>query len=319
MIDLNRDNASEYLESLGHGGGWRVTALGGGVSNTVLLAERAEQRWVLKQSLGKLRVEADWFADRERIHRESSSMRALAPLLPAGTIPVIVFEDRDRCIYAMDAAPPDARDWKSLLLGGEISESAATGVGRILAGIIKATWDGGVWETDFGDQTCFDQLRLDPYYRFTASRHPDLAPKFDAAIRAARRKLALVHGDFSPKNLLVLGSMVTLIDFEVIHFGDPAFDAAFLLNHLLLKSAHRPRWRDRLIAAARAFWAEVEPFAGGDAAVLHLGCLHLARVDGKSPVEYLTEETRARVREQARQWLEAPPPSIETLLTHAYH
>lgn len=319
MIELNSDNASAYLADLGHGSGWNVTGLGGGVSNTVLLAERAGKRWVLKQSLGKLRVEEDWFADRERIHRESAAMRALGPKLPTGAIPVVMFEDRDHCIYAMEAAPPDARDWKSALLAGEISSDTAAQVGGILAQMIETTQHNEAWRADFGDQTCFDQLRLDPYYRFTSSRHADLAPRFDAAIAAARRPIAMVHGDFSPKNLLVHAGRVTLIDFEVIHYGDPAFDAGFLLNHLLLKAAHRPQWRKRLIAAALAFWAEVRSMVEEAAAILHLGCLHLARVDGKSPAEYLTAEGRVKVREQARQWLGTPPSSIESLLTHAYH
>jgi 5-methylthioribose kinase len=321
LIELNGDNASEYLQSRGHEGPWRVKALGGGVSNTVLLAESGIHRWVVKQSLGKLRVDEDWFADRSRIHRECSAMRELAPLLPEGVIPQVVFEDRDNYLYVMSAAASDARDWKSLLLAGTISTPIAESAGRILARIREVSRDGGQWARRFGDQTCFDQLRLDPYYRFAAARHPDLAGGFDAAIAAARRPIALVHGDFSPKNLLVRQRQVLLIDFEVIHFGDPAFDAAFLLNHLLLKCAHRPEFRLDFLRAAHGFWNEASAGAPPDfesSTILHLGCLHLARVDGKSRAEYLNEEVRVKVRAQAGRWIVSPPHSLCDLLNDAY-
>src|SRR6185436_18208555 len=125
---------------------------------------------------------------------------------------------------------------------------------------------GERWRAEFGDQHCFDQLRLDPYYRFTASRHPDLRDAFEEAIALARRPLAMVHGDFSPKNLLVGNDgSVLLIDFEVVHYGDPAFDAAFLLNHLLLKQA-----RTLGLTVAN----ELREFETA-AVIRHLGCLHL--------------------------------------------
>lgn len=308
-----------YLAARGLGGDWTVTPLGGGVSNSVFLAEGGGRRWVLKQSLEKLRVEEDWFAVRERIHRECAALRALEPVLPPGSVPSVVFEDRPSCIYAMEAAPASACDWKALLLSGDVRPAVASTTGKMLAAMAAVSRAGGSWREDFGSQTCFDQLRLDPYYRFTAARHPDLAAAFDAAIAAARRPLALVHGDFSPKNLLVWDGSVTLIDLEVVHFGDPAFDAAFLLNHLLLKAAHRPGWRESYLEAARAFWTEVRNSVEEPATILHLGCLHLARVDGKSPAEYLDTETRVRVREAARNWIMRRPASIELLLTHAYH
>ena len=85
-----------------------------------------------------------------------------------------------------------------------------------------------------------------------------------------------------------------MIDWEIVHRGDPAFDVAFLLNHLLLKTIHRPASRNDYEACGAAF---LDAY-GQDldlAYVLGLvGCLMLARVDGKSPAEYLTEPSAGR-------------------------
>jgi len=320
LLELTIENASEYLSPRPEActaGPWRISALGGGVSNTVLLAEGVGRKWVLKQSLGKLRVKEDWFADRDRIHRECSAMVMLKPLLPGGSVPAVIFHDMENCIYAMEAVD-GARDWKSLLLGGSIDPEAASEAGRILAAQMRASWQSPEWEEKFGDQGCFDQLRLDPYYRFTAARHPDLAEAFESCIASCRRaRQSLVHGDFSPKNLLVRGSQMTLIDFEVIHYGDPAFDVAFLLNHLLLKSVHRPECGRRYAGCGSAFWKELESGYPGDARELlqstmkHLGCLFLARVDGKSPAEYLTASGREQVRRLAREMILEPASEVE--------
>lgn len=322
MFELTPENAPAYLESRPEfrGANCRITPLGGGVSNTVLLVESRERRFVLKQALPKLRVQEDWFADRTRILRECAAMRLLAPYLPPGAVPEILFEDPDNCLFAMSAAPAEARTWKAMLLEGNTAPEIAERVAAILAAMIRASWASAEWDHRFGDQTAFDQLRLDPYYRFTASRHPDLAAHFAARIEQARRRLALVHGDFSPKNFLVAGDGVMAIDFEVIHFGDPSFDAAFLLNHLVLKSFYRPQWAPEyarlggrffeLVAAALPAGAE-----GFEADTCrHLGCLLLARIDGKSQAEYIREEAlRARIRNFARRIIVEPPLSVASV------
>lgn len=322
MFELTPENAAVYLRRrLGPPEGeWRITPLGGGVSNTVLLVEGGERRFVLKQALAKLRVQEDWFADRRRILRECAAMRLLAPYLPAGAVPEILLEDPDNCLFAMSAAPPGAPTWKALLLAGETAGAIAELVAAILAAMIRVSWGSAEWERLFGDQTAFDQLRLDPYYRFTASRHPDLAPHFAARIGQARRRLALVHGDFSPKNFLVSGGAVMAIDFEVIHYGDPSFDAAFLLNHLVLKSFYRPQWAPEYARLGRRFFdlisAALPPGAEGFEAdtCRHLGCLLLARIDGKSPAEYIQDEPlRERIRGFARRIIVEPPPTVASV------
>jgi 5-methylthioribose kinase len=326
LFDLQADNATKYLSSRGIGPiDARVTELGGGVSNIVLLVESGDRRLVLKQALGKLRVQDDWFSDRERIFRESAAMRWLAPHLPAGGVPEILFEDRENCLFAMSAAPDGVPTWKSLLLQGELDLRVAESIARMLATIVSKSWRDAESERVFGDQTVFDQLRLDPYYRTTAGRHPDLAPHFDRLMRESRdRRVSLVHGDWSPKNFLVSAGQVMAIDFEVIHFGDPAFDSAFLLNHLLLKSFYRPQDSADFARLAVRFW---ETYRAGlppecewmeRATVAHLGCLLLARIDGKSPAEYISApELRERIRGFARNLILAPSVRVADVFEDA--
>ncbi len=313
MIELTEQNAAQYL-----GRESTVTALGGGVSNTVLLAENYDERVVIKQSLSKLRVEEDWFSDRRRIFREAEALRTLGDILTEGSVPRVIDEDRENYIIVMSAAPAGARTWKSLLFEGVAREQTARAIAQILGAMISRTWKSAQLEAVFGDQTVFDQLRIDPYYCTTACRHPGLAPHFDALIEVSSvRRVSLVHGDFSPKNFLVDGDRLTMIDCEVIHFGDPSFDAAFLLNHLLLKSYRLPQWRDRFRSLALQFWQALVPFLPREcgwfeaATIQHLGCLLLARIDGKSPVEYLKEEgLKETIRDAARRLIVRPPETV---------
>lgn len=316
-IELNPANAAEYLVARGVPRPRDVRELGGGVSNTVLLADLGGLRIVLKQSLHKLRVEQDWFSDPNRIFRESAALIRLAEFLRPGSLPEVFFEDHDNHAFAMSAAPPEAETWKAHLLRGEISTAIASTIGRMLAAIWRASVRGGAWEDEFGDQTIFRELRLDPYYNATALRHPDLAGRIDSLMReSAARRVALVHGDWSPKNFLVAGDSVMAIDFEVVHFGDPSFDTAFLINHLALKSFLQPAHKAAYQSAAFCFFdaarqgledtAWLEP-----ATLAHLGALMLARVDGKSPAEYLDSGLQSRVRAVARDLILHPPATIK--------
>lgn len=316
MIELDGAGAHTYLAArLGVAAETlRVTSLGGGVSNHVLLAEAPGLRAVVKQSLGRLRVAEEWLSRRDRIHRECAALRAMRPVLPAGAVPEVLFEDRENFVFAMEAAPADAQPWKTALLAGEVREELAVTAGRLLGAWMSESARRPGWCGEFGDLTVFGELRVDPYYRFTADRHPEFRGRFAALIQeCAGRRVSLVHGDYSPKNLLVAGGGLMVIDWEVAHWGDPAFDAAFLTNHLVLKSFAVPAAAAALACAAEAFWRELRSAAGPGfewlegAAMRHLGCLLLARVDGKSPAEYLRAESlKERVREAARDLILRP-------------
>lgn len=285
--------------------------LGGGVSNVVTLVEARGLRAVVKQSLGKLRVEEEWRSDRDRIFREAAAMRFLAGKIRGGRVPDVIAEDHENFAIAMEAAPAAAEMWKTRLFGGDFDERPARAAGEMLASMISRTWRDEEAERLFGDTRVFEQLRVDPYYRFTAERRPEAAEYIERLIAcSAARRVSLTHGDWSPKNLLVGAGETWAIDWEVIHFGDPSFDAGFLMNHLLLKSIAMPQWRREFGHLADLF---VESLGGGwivEAALEHLPALLLARVDGKSPAEYLDETGRERGRALALDLMRHPAGSI---------
>ena len=243
----------------------------------------------------------------------------MATALPESALPRVVFEDRDSFIFVMTAAPAESVNWKDALLAGDVETAVAQQVGTLLGVMHRRSTvaDGAIPGdlAEFADQRGFVQLRIDPYHRATAAVHPCLAEAIEAAAQAMLDDpQCLVHGDYSPKNVMVVSGdgppRVTLLDFEVVHLGNPVFDLAFMLNHLSLKAIRTPQWAPRYGAAARAFWSGyLDETATGPAhatsletaVVLQIAALLLARVDGKSPVEYLDQDRqKARVREISR-------------------
>jgi hypothetical protein len=328
-MEISAENAGEWLSRNGiPAAAGNFTELGGGVSNNVILAEiprfaeAPPLRLIIKQSLGRLRVESEWLSDRERIFREAAAMRWLDGRVRGGRIPRVRLEDRGEFAIAMESAPEGAEMWKARLFRGDLDSDTARAAGTLLGSIVSASWNNADARSAFGDQTVFDQLRIDPYYRFTARRHPERAGYFhDLIDRSSHRRVCIVHGDWSPKNLLVAASELWAIDWEVIHFGDPSFDAGFLLNHLLLKSIAMPEHSEGFAALARTFYdalsAELPRGAQWipEAALEHVPALLLARVDGKSPAEYLNAEMAERARNIAVSLMRDSAGSPEKLFT----
>jgi tRNA A-37 threonylcarbamoyl transferase component Bud32 len=300
---LTADTCAGYLRDRGVvSADASVIELGGGVSNVVLLAESAQGRFVVKQALPKLRVADDWRAKQERTVTEAAALRLAARLAP-GSVPNVVDSDPDRCVLVIEAAPPSWTDWKQQLLARRVDVDVARALGNVLGHWHHATAAQPELAASCDDPEAFEQLRVDPYLRTVQARHPDFAALVQPAIdHLVGSRTCLVHGDFSPKNVLVGDGSVWVVDFEVAHVGAPEFDVAFMLCHLVLKAihvpSHEPDYRDCAAAFLAAYAdAAMDVAVGHDAQVARqLGCLLLARVDGKSPAEYLTKT------EQARAW-----------------
>ena len=292
-----------------------LTPLTGGVSSDIFRAELPGGPVCIKRALGKLRVAADWRAPVERNHWEVEWMRVAGGIVP-DAVPAILGEDREAGCFAMAYfAPNEYPVWKTLLAGGAIDVAVAASVGDVLGRIHAGTARRADIAAKFPTDEIFYAIRLEPYLAATALAHPDLASRLDALLALTRStRHVLVHGDFSPKNLLIGPHGPVILDAECAWFGDPAFDLAFVLNHLLLKAAWRPPWRQRYAEAFRALaqaylarvgWEPPDDVEARTAALLP--ALMLARIDGKSPVEYLTTDAqKAAVRDFARRWLSLP-------------
>jgi aminoglycoside phosphotransferase (APT) family kinase protein len=163
---------------------------------------------------------------------------------------------------------------------------------------------------------------LEPYFAFTADRVPAARSFLDCLLTDTRsHPLTLVHGDFSPKNVLVHEGRLVLLDHEVIHWGDPSFDLGFGLTHLLSKANHVAAVRTEFASAAVHFWdaysaqlGDVPWAAPLEARAVRsaLGCL-LARVEGRSPLEYLDDAARGRQRRASLAMMADPPPTVAAL------
>ena len=298
----------------------RLTPLTGGVSSDISLVEADGRRFCLKRALPRLKVAALWEAPVERNASEAAYMRAVARWLPQA-VPRVLGEDAKAGWFAMDyLAPEDHPLWKTQLLAGIIEPDFAAAVGRDLAIIhARSAADPGVPAAFANDET-FEAIRIEPYLRVTGRVHPELASRFEElAHMTLMTKCALVHGDISPKNVLRGRAGPVFLDAECAWFGDPAFDLAFCLNHLLLKGAREGADRTHYSAAFSALadaylagvdWESATEIEARAAALLP--ALFLARVDGKSPVEYLTRESeRAAVRRCAAPLIHNPPPRVK--------
>ena len=326
ILDIEKPGeAIQYLRSrgaIGAGEHPRVQVLAGGVSSrTVLVGRDGARSMVLKQSLPKLRVAVDWFSSPERIHREALALRWFPQLGPAGAFTEFYFEDSREHLIAMEAVPQPHSNWKTMLLAGDLQLAHFRRFGELLAALHR---NSAARATElrplFQEKTFFETLRVEPYYRYTAQQ-PDaraVAGFFQLLIdETLATNVAIVHGDFSPKNVLLHQDRMVLLDHEVAHFGDPAFDIGFAMAHFLSKAHHLPQLRTAFLDAAKEFWKSYNfaPYQEFEArCVRHsLACV-LARVWGRSPLEYLGPEARTRQAAAVLAIMRNSPSEIPTLI-----
>jgi aminoglycoside phosphotransferase (APT) family kinase protein len=312
----------EFLERAGlvpPGSVPQFQPLGGGVSSHIWLVRAGASEYCVKRALGRLRVAAEWRADESRNLTEVRWLTQVGRL-NADLVPRVLASDASLAAFAMEFLPPDRFElWKAQLARGCVIPETAAAVGRHLASIHSAFAKSPAAAAEFDTGASFHALRIEPYLLATARAHPDLSPVLEAlAERTAHTTRTVVHGDISPKNILIGLQGPVFLDAECAWFGDPAFDLSFCLNHLLLKTRWVPSAERELLESFDALTAAyLRGVDWEDAGALEqraarlLPALLLARVDGKSPVEYLTDEvSKNTVRRAARAMLLKPTDKL---------
>jgi streptomycin 6-kinase len=311
--------ALERMGLLVPGEAARFIPLSGGVSSDIWKVEIGARSLCVKRALGKLKVAQDWRAPLERSRYEHAWMTVARAIAPDAAPQALGYDEAAGLIALVWYEPAQYRLWKTELRDGRVDHVIAEAVGSRLAAIHAGTAGRSDIAAAFPTDAIFHAIRLEPYLAATARVHTDLAVPLQALIeRTASTRLALVHGDVSPKNILVGPSGPMLLDAECAWYGDPAFDVAFCLNHLLLKCVWRRSSTADFIVSfrrlAESYLAQVtwEPRAAIEPRIATLlAGLLLARVDGKSPVEYIVAESDKNVvRHTARRFIATPPASL---------
>ena len=290
-----------------------VETLTGGVSSSVLRADVGSRGFVIKQALPELRVKREWHSDPHRSRVECRAAKYLAAILP-GRVPAVISEKGSANLFVMEAAPRGSATWKAEMLSGRFDESIAGEAGTILATIHESSLGNAPLAAEFENKTFFRELRVDPYIREVGRQMPALTALAEAwARRLEQGGSTFVHADFSPKNILITPDrVVLLIDHEVAHWGDPSFDLAFFMTHLLAKSLRSQEALtslkvslERYQQAAPRSWALVE------GAGQLVGLMMMARVRGKSPLEYLSERESRILNDAAMLFALTPPITLD--------
>lgn len=301
----------------------RWNPLTGGVSSDIWHVELPGRSVCVKRALAELKVAAEWRAPVDRNAYEWAWMQFAAKHCP-DNVPAPLAQDAGAGLFAMSFLEPRQHPvWKQQLMTGVIVPATAVAVGEVLGKLHAASARDATLPAAFDTIANFHALRLEPYLLATAERHPHLSKRMaHLAVTTAGTHHALVHGDVSPKNILVGPKGPVLLDAECAWFGDPAFDLAFCLNHLLLKCLVRSEAVDALLESFNVLALEYlalvdwEPAISLEArAAALLPALILARVDGKSPVEYLLDDSAAQAltRATAIPLVEEPVDRLEAV------
>ena len=288
-----------------------VEELSGGVSNVVLAVRNNEVDVVLKQALAELKVASKWVADQRRAIVEARAVELYHSISPH-RVPKLVDSDHEKFTLVIERAPHSCKVWKAELLAGQINPAVGEELGKTLASWHLFGESSKEIADQFAEDSLFDQLRIDPFYREIRMKNPDLSEKLSSLIAELTDiKETIVHGDFSPKNFLVdANDDVYILDFEVAHYGNPVFDQAFTLAHLLCKFFRTRVAREEagLKETATAFLQGYSSTKAGDinpSLAFHVAALALARVEGKSRVDYLDHDSQEEVKQRTKSALAA--------------
>ncbi len=274
---------------------YRIKYCKGGVSGTVAFVDRDDEGpLIVKQALSQLKTKDTWLCDPNRMYIEYESNRIYHDLIPQNA-PAVYFYDEENYIYGREAVPDGCLMWKEHLMKGQLDFGVAKKSIETLVQVHNECSTRQDIKEMFANKEIFYGLRISPYIEFIVGKYPELQDSAAKIVdETMNQSITLVHGDYSPKNIMVTDSGISVLDYEVAHCGHPAFDLAFFSNHFILKSVKFNRYGTAYLAMlnymAELYFAQMKFMDKAkfeDSYIRILAMLMLARIDGKSPVEYL--------------------------------
>lgn len=315
-------SAQEILDASGIDSSEAVfNRITGGVSSNTYAASLPGRGVVIKQARAQLDVAQEWTANPNRVLAEAEGLSWFHELTPDHVpSPIAVVEHLHGLVLPM--APQPSPDLRTVIVEnpGDFDPRWPSLLGEILS-----VWHAADYRPALGsaldDTSRLLDLRIDPFYLDMAHRWPEHAGAIEAlAEELLSVRTAVVHGDFTPKNVLCLpGGDLWVVDTEVCHIGNPVIDTASMLAQLVIKALHYRTdspTAHALTRARGAFLGALAPLSTPSSLNAHIGVFLAVRVAGRSRVPYLDEPTRqivatvahalldgAQLEEACQEWL----------------
>jgi hypothetical protein len=327
MIDISsKDVLEKYLlerNIINAEEGYSFHYCKGGVSGTVVFVYAGKKPIIIKQALAQLKVKEEWHCDPNRMGIEYKSNEIYHRLVP-DCAPAVYFYDDKNYIYGREAVPENCSMWKTDLFSGLLDFHVAEKSIRTLLMVHEKCAGDAEVAAMFADKQIFYELRISPYIEFLVDKYPHLK-NFAAPIikELMESSITLIHGDYSPKNIMTIGRNISVLDYEVACYGHPVFDLAFFAAHFVLKAVKHKQWAGAYISMLKymleIYFTEIRFMNAAnleEGFIKLLALLLLARIDGKSPAEYIDAETdKELVRKMAFEIIQNKQPSYKKVLS----
>ncbi len=222
---------------------------GDGNINWVRRARTPTRSWVVKQARPALERFPEYRVSTHRILVEARYYETVAAFDGAGVCPrVLAFDPEARVLVLEDLGDVERLD--GALACGADATPAARRVAAFLGAVhacsrgldLAERFRNDEMQRLHGDHVFHlpyreNNLPLSPARRARAEairRDRALVERIDAAYaRYLEPRGVLVHGDVQAGNVLLAPRGAVLLDAEIAHLGDPAFDVGVFLAHLL--------------------------------------------------------------------------------------
>jgi 5-methylthioribose kinase len=332
QIELTEENLPEYLKNAGfipQNEPIAVEKVGDGNINWVRRVRTDAGSWVVKQARPALERFPEYRSSTERIVFEARFFHTVAPFDAENVCPrVLRFDPEQRVLVLEDLGDAERLD-AALARGADVTSTACS-LARFLGAVHRGTRDGalaarfanGEMRQLHGDHIFHLPFRENDFP--LSKRVAECAAELRAdtgllqTIDSVHRRYleprgCLVHGDVQPANVLLSAGGPKLLDAEIAHVGDPAFDLGQLLGHLLLPAAARgePEAAEAAVAASwgayESAWDGDPPFAFADAA-RHGGIELLRRTLGAARLPAVaSDDASLAVVAAGLAWIREPP------------
>ena len=280
------------------------TRMEGGVSSEVYKVKTSNKTYCVKRSLAKLLVKKEWFADKKRLKYEYYWLKHCKKIIPNNIPNIITFSEKKDYLVLEFFDQNKFTTLKHLLFKKKINLNLIKNISKNLFKIHNKSKNTSIKKKFSKNFKNFYDLRLDAYFNEVKRVHPNLKNHINKINRNyIKNSTTLVHGDFSPKNILTDNRSIKFIDAETCNFGDPVFDVVFFNNHLLIKSIIIPEKKNEFLECYKLFFNTYikllkghEKFNFISRCIDMIPIMLIARIDGKSPVEYVKEKKTKNIK-----------------------